>query len=232
MRKSSRDSRSSVARERSSPGARRARAASSIVAALLGASGCRESERPGFIADPDGQDAPRTLSGSFRAPSDGDAGAGGASSESASDGGTLGAAGSGAAGAAAGGGASGPATLQQIYEGSCDGSTVQWGFFTYEATTPGDSSIAFRMRTAPVEAGLAAAKYLDLLTASAALGTERCSFTGPAPCPVDVYAALDGAPLAHHPFAQIEVLLTPDGADGRLPTVEEWQLTFSCTFNQ
>jgi hypothetical protein len=109
---------------------------------------------------------------------------------------------------------------------------VQWGFFTFEAATPSDSSILFRLRTAAAEAELANGVFLDLLTASAARGTDRCGFTGPAPCPIDLYVVLGGAPLAHHPFAQLEVLLSPASSDGRMPAVEEWHLTYSCTFNQ
>jgi hypothetical protein len=190
--------------------------------------GCTERERPGMIADPQGDDAERAVSGSFRAPS---AGTGGGS-QPGSDGGIVdsgpGAAGAGGAGSTA----SGPVTLHQIYEGTCEEATVQWGFFTFDAATPSDSSILFRLRTAAAEAELANAVFLDLLTASAARGTDRCGFTGPAPCPIDLYVVLGGAPLAHHPFAQLEVLLSPANADGRMPEVDEWQLTYSCTFNQ
>lgn len=207
---------------------------------LAAGAGCSERERPGFIADPQGGGDQRTVSGSFRAPAaGGSAGQAGAASAPTSDGGTARPSGSGGegAGVAGSGGegsdaASAPLALQQNYEGTCDGSTVQWGFFTYDAATPGDSSIGFRVRTAPTEAELENATYIELVTASTALRTAQCSFTGPAPCPIDLYDALDGPPLAHHPFAQLQVLLSPDSADGRMPAVEEWQLTFSCTFNQ
>jgi hypothetical protein len=126
----------------------------------------------------------------------------------------------------------GRVTLRQTYEAICDGATVQWGFFTYRATTPGDSSIRFRVRTAPKEAQLPAAAFLELTTASAALGTDRCAFTGPAPCPIDMFERLGGAPLVHHPLSELEVLLNPASADGRLPKVDQWQLNYSCTFNQ
>jgi hypothetical protein len=126
----------------------------------------------------------------------------------------------------------GPVTLRQTYEAICDGATVQWGFFTYRATTPGDSSVGFRVRTAPREAQLRAADYFALATASAALGTERCAFTGPSPCPIDLFDLLGGAPLAHHPLSELEVVLNPASSDRRVPAVEQWQLNYSCTFNQ
>jgi hypothetical protein len=202
-----------------------ARMALRVSAAAL-ALGCSERERPGRIPDPRGDDAERALSGSFRTPG------GGGASQPDSDGGSVdsgaGTAGVGGAGSAG----SGPVRLQQTYEGTCEEATVQWGFFTFEAATPSDSSILFRLRTAAAEAELANGVFLDLLTASAARGTDRCGFTGPAPCPIDLYVVLGGAPLAHHPFAQLEVLLSPASSDGRMPAVEEWQLTYSCTFNQ
>jgi len=202
-----------------------ARTALGVSAGAL-AFACTERERPGMIADPQGDDSERVVSGSFTAPRPGSSGAGG--SPSLSDGGIADPAGAGGVGSTG----SGPVTQQQSYVGSCDGATVQWGFFTFDADTPSDSSIRFRLRMAAVEAELASAVFLDLLTASAARGTDRCGFTGPAPCPIDLYVVLGGAPLAHHPFAQLEVLLTPASADGRMPVVDDWQLTYSCTFNQ
>jgi hypothetical protein len=197
-----------------------------VVVVVVVAFGCSERERPAPIADPRGDDGERAVSGSFRAPGSG----GGAST--ARDAGSTDA---GASSAGIGGAAStesGPLTLQQTYRGTCEGASVQWGFFTFDAATPSDSSVLFRLRTAAAEAELARASFVDLLTASAALGTERCAFTGPAPCPIDLYEVLDGAPLAHHPFAQLQVLLRPASDDGRMPAVQEWQLTYSCTFNQ
>lgn len=208
-------------------------AARTAIGACALALACAERERPERLADPQGDDAERAVSGSFRAPSS-DAAGGAGGTPSAIDGGRGSVEpGAGRAGAAdAGAALSSPLTLQQTYEGTCEGSTVQWGFLTFRAATPSDSSILFRVRTAASEAELPRAGFFDLVTASAALGTDHCGFTGPAPCPIDLYELLGGAPLAHHPFAQLEVLLSPASADGRLPAVEEWQLTYSCTFNQ
>jgi hypothetical protein len=223
-------------------GAWRARGASASLrdAAIMASvaavvSSCAERERPGMIADLQIEAAEGTVSGSFRAPagpsgsapgSSGDVA--GAGAEGQVDGGVADSTDAGAASATT----QGSVTLEQSYQGTCEGSTVQWGFFTYRTQTPGDSSIGFRVRTAPTEVALAHETYRDLITASVALGTVRCNFTGPARCPLDLYELLGGAPLAHHPFAQLEVLFNPDSEDGRMPSVEEWQLTFSCTFNQ
>lgn len=197
--------------------------------------GCAQNERPGPLADvPGGQMEARVLTGSI--------GTLAADAGSAPGAGTGG--GSGATGAASGAGASSSGTtveetesggllLHQIYQGTCDPpSLVQWGFFTYRALTPGDSSIGFAVRSAPTEAELGNATSFELLTASTALGTARCGFTGPAPCPLDLFVVLGGAPLVHHPIAELAVLLTPASGDGAMPSVEQWSLNYSCTFNQ
>lgn len=167
-----------------------------------------------------------------------DAGATAASSTGA---GSTGAGSTGAGSAGAAGAASGsapaetsdhPITARETYAAVCEDSTVQWGFFIYRATTPGDSSIRMRVRTAPTEDQLQSATFLELANASTVLGTALCSFTGPAPCPIDLFDRLGGAPLAHHPLSELEIVLTPSSTDQRLPTVEEWQLDYSCTFNQ
>jgi hypothetical protein len=122
-----------------------------------------------------------------------------------------------------------PVTSSETYHGECeDPAVVQWGFLTYEATTPGDSEVAFRIRSAPTNDALGRARFRDLIRASSALGTRRCEVTGPAPCPVDLFVALDGAPLVHYPFAELELVLEPSSLDGAMPSVQEWKLTYSC----
>jgi hypothetical protein len=212
-----------------SSGRSRTLAARVAVVASAGALalGCGDRERPTPIADPRGEEGSRAVSGSFRAP--GASGAGSASAGADDAGAAV--SGSGASGAG-GAATAGPTALQQTYEGTCEDANVQWGFFTFEAETPGDSSVLFRLRTAASEAALESSSFVDLVTASALFGTERCGFTGPAPCPIDLYEMLGGAPLAHEPFAQLHVLLSQASGDGRMPAVEAWQLTYSCTFNQ
>ncbi|HKO92426.1 MAG TPA: C-type lectin domain-containing protein [Polyangiaceae bacterium] len=125
--------------------------------------------------------------------------------------------------------------LSETYESECaDDTRVQWGFFTYDTTTPSDSNVRFRIRTANTEAGLATATWVDLATAHASPNTQRCSMAGPAPCPIDLYNVLGGgsAPAVHHNFAQVDVTLTPS-SDGTEPaSVQGWQLNYSCPFAQ
>lgn len=202
-----------------------------VAVAAAFALGCSQSERPDPLADPRAEDGQRAVSGSFPAPGAGANGGAGGAPAPAGDAGTADA-GAGASGTGGASSGSGPTALQQTYEGTCEDGTVQWGFFTFEAATPGDSSVLFRLRTAAAEAELASGTFIDLVTASAAFGTERCGFTGPAPCPIDLYEVLGGAPLAHQAFAQLQVLLSPANGAGLLPAVETWQLTYSCTLNQ
>jgi hypothetical protein len=125
--------------------------------------------------------------------------------------------------------------LTETYASECaDDTRVQWGFFTYDSTTPGDSSVRFRIRTANTEAALATAPWIDLATAQASPNTQRCTMGGPAPCPIDLYNVLGGAsaPAVHHNLAQVDVTLTPS-SDGTKPSsVQGWQLNYSCPFAQ
>lgn len=123
--------------------------------------------------------------------------------------------------------------LIESYESECsEDTTVQWSFFTYNTTTPGDSNVNFRLRSAQTEAELEAAVWMDLATAQASPDTQICAMAGPAPCPVDLYSVLGGSPAAHHPFVQVEVQLNPT-SDGSLPsTIQGWQLSYSCPFDQ
>jgi hypothetical protein len=194
--------------------------------------GCAQNERPDPLADAPGADTARVLTGSIGAPA-ADAGAG------AGPGGVGGGSTAGASGGSPSSGtsveqtASGALLVHQVYEATCaPPSVVQWGFFTYRALTPGDSSIAFSVRSAATEAELGDAQSFELLTASTALGTARCAITGPEPCPLDLFVVLGGAPLVHHPVAELEVVLSPASGDGTMPSVEQWRLNYSCTFNQ
>lgn len=208
-----------------------------LIAVAAGAPGCGTEERPGPIAEPPSELPRHQLNAD---PFDSttltarDAGVG-LLDGSAPQG--CGSAGVGAAGAPTLGTDCGLATdanvLIKAYGSECpNGSQVQWGFLTYEATTPGDSEVSFRMRTAPTEVELGRAQWVELIVARASERTQVCSFFGPAPCPVDLYVMLGGAPLAHQELAEIAVVLTPSGDASEVPDVLDWQLNYSCTFNQ
>jgi hypothetical protein len=192
----------------STSGGRITRAFVLIASAALG---CREEERPAPPAGAPLENARRVSSGRFERELD-----------------------AGASGAAADAGDRGAEAVRstEIYHGECDApGVVQWGFLTFVTSTPGDSSIVFRLRSAPSVDALESADFIELITASSALGTRRCSVTGPAPCPIDLYDVLGGPPLAHQPYSELEITFHPS-ADGAMPSIDDWLLNYSCTFNQ
>jgi hypothetical protein len=122
----------------------------------------------------------------------------------------------------------GPSTTTVLYEGVCPaGTKAQWGFFTYDTTTPATSNVTFRARTAQTQAGLASATYIDLPTAqSTPTDTQVCALSGPAPdCPVDLYNTF-GSPDNKFPWLELEIGLNP--VTGGYCTVNDWQITYSC----
>lgn len=122
-----------------------------------------------------------------------------------------------------------PVTVTEVYEATCEaGTSPLWKFFSYDTITPRDSRVVFRARTAPTEAELAASGYLDLATAAADPDTQVCALSGPAPCPINVFAALGGRPTATQRFLELEATLTPTSDRRSGPTFNEWQLTYSC----
>jgi hypothetical protein len=124
--------------------------------------------------------------------------------------------------------------MVERYESECNEDTrVQWGFFTYNATTPGDSNVQFRIRMAETEAGLATATWIPLASAQASPDTQVCGFGGPGPvCPIDLYAVLGPSNVEHHPFAEVEVTLNPSSDGAQASTIQGWQLNYSCPFSQ
>ena len=193
-----------------SAGSRRV-VALTVVLSASGGLGCREEERPAPPEEVPLESARRVSSRTVRRVTD--AGA----PDVAADAGDRGAQ---------------AVRSSEIYHGECEEpGIVQWGFLTFVASTPGDSSIVFRLRSAPSVAALESAHFIELITASTALGTRRCTVSGPAPCPIDLFDVLGGAPLVHHPYAELEVTLNPS-LDGAMPSADEWLLNYSCTFNQ
>ncbi|MBI3205989.1 MAG: VWA domain-containing protein [Myxococcales bacterium] len=121
----------------------------------------------------------------------------------------------------------GPVTVTLDHQGQCPpGSKPVWNFFSYDTTTPNTSTVTFRVRTADTQAGLSSAGWHNLAVAqSVPTDTQVCPLTGPAPCPIDAFAAL-GFPDQKRAWAQLEMALVPGG--GGIPTVNTFNLTYSC----
>jgi hypothetical protein len=117
----------------------------------------------------------------------------------------------------------------EIYESDCPPGTVpQWGFFAYDTTTPGDSSIEFRVATSPDGVTYDPLPGTATKVASAALGTEICAMGGPAPCPVDLFEELNGLPNAHDKYLKLATKIFPTSDQNQTPTVNNWEVTYSC----
>ena len=128
-----------------------------------------------------------------------------------------------------------PTTYSQTYQAECPaGAKVQWGFLRWDATTPSDTNVVFTARTADALVDLPMALSSTLGTAHAApIDTQACTMTGPAPeCPVDLYADLGGLPNARHDYLELTMTLNPS-SDGQLaPTINNWEITYSCPFSE
>jgi hypothetical protein len=120
-------------------------------------------------------------------------------------------------------------TTSEVYEATCTapGQKPQWGFLTYSATTPLDSSVEFRVRAATTEAGLDLAKSQLVATAhSTPTDTQLCSLSGPKGCPIDLYALLGDA--AGYPFLQLDLTVNPSSNQSLTPMLDDWKVSYSC----
>jgi hypothetical protein len=117
----------------------------------------------------------------------------------------------------------------EVYEAVCDedGHKPQWGYLTYAATTPLDSSVEFWVRAATTEAGLANAMPKLVATAHASpTDTQVCTLAGPQGCPIDLYASLGD--FAGAPFMQLDFTLNPSSNKSSTPMLEDWKVSYSC----
>jgi hypothetical protein len=127
-----------------------------------------------------------------------------------------------------------PLVVKQQYEGLCaPGEKVQWGFLTWDGTAPsnasGSSAILIQAHAAELAANLKptcsdCVTLGDVPVSAPAI----CTVSGPAPCPIDVYAALGGMTVGMSSFVELVFTLqaTPDSS--LLPTLTDWKLTYSC----
>ncbi|HMJ15517.1 MAG TPA: lectin-like protein, partial [Polyangiaceae bacterium] len=121
-----------------------------------------------------------------------------------------------------------PNAYRQLYDGVCPaGGKTQWSFLAYDTTTPLDSSVRFRARTADTQAALAAATFVDLAVARGSPDTQRCAMSGPLPCPIDLFAKL-GADDAKLRYFELEAAVIPATDQRTTSTLNTWQITYSC----
>ncbi len=122
-----------------------------------------------------------------------------------------------------------PVTYTQTYQATCPSGTLpQWGYLAYDSTTPSDSNILFQVRTAADQPSLTSASYVSAATAQASpVNTQVCPMSGPSPCPVDLYSKL-GKFNAINQYLELQITLNPTSDGSQAPTVNNWQITYSC----
>jgi hypothetical protein len=119
-----------------------------------------------------------------------------------------------------------PATYTQQYEATCpSGKAVHWGYFAYDTITPSTSNVAFKVRTGDTLTSFGATK--TLATATLSPNTQVCAMGGPAPCPKNIGSIL-GLPDASKRYLELIVNLNPSDDATLVPTVNDWQITYSC----
>jgi hypothetical protein len=126
----------------------------------------------------------------------------------------------------------------ETYESKCPiGTKVQWGFMTYDSIEPPGTKTEIKIRVADDMAEFAllppmagAPAYYDLATAS--LGppdTQQCLLVGgPAICSIDLFNKLGGLPAAGYDNLELTFRMFSNIAHSQTPTINGWQITYSC----
>jgi hypothetical protein len=121
----------------------------------------------------------------------------------------------------------------QTYEGACGYQRgVQWADLAFSATIPSDSEITWKVAAAADPADLpddaSDSGWIELGTSTS--GDEDC-FVGSG-CELDLFAALGGLPAARLEHLAILITLVPSSDETAAPTVHDWNVSYSCPFNQ
>ena len=98
-----------------------------------------------------------------------------------------------------------------------------WHFFDFQTHTPADSSLLFRARSATTEAGLDAAKSVDLATVT---GPDITIWTG-----VDVDAKLASIGQKSQRFLRLSTTFT-NATDGTPPVLVAFRVQYDCVLGQ
>ncbi len=120
-------------------------------------------------------------------------------------------------------------TMSEVYEAECDSDeTPQWAFLFYDTTVPNgsDAQVTFEVRAARSEADLENGVFVE--AAVATVSAQDCAKNAPVAgtCPVDLYDTL-GSLDAKERFLELQVTVTP-GSDDSTPSVQDWEITYSC----
>ena len=119
----------------------------------------------------------------------------------------------------------------EIYKSSCeDGLTPQWGFLSWDAETPKDTEISFRVKTAKSQAELSSAAWRSISVKSTG-SNQDCSISGPSPCPVDLYIVLDKID-SQKQVLELEVTFKVSPDNKKSPILNAWEISYSCKEEQ
>ncbi len=117
----------------------------------------------------------------------------------------------------------------QTYEASCPpGTSVQWGYLSWDVEAPSSSHADFRARSAKTSSDLKNASWHDLGSArSLPTDTQQCKMTGPKPCPIDMTNKLlsDAYGRQH---LELHTKLYPNKKKNKAPLIKNWHITYSC----
>ena len=121
-------------------------------------------------------------------------------------------------------GADAAAVFTRDFEGICaQGKVAVWRFFDFQTHTPGDSSLVFRVRSATTQAGLDAAKSVELATVT---GPDITAWTG-----VDVDTKLATIGQKSQRFLRLSVTFT-SATDGTPPVLVHFRQQYDCVLGQ
>lgn len=116
------------------------------------------------------------------------------------------------------------------YEGDCSGyptgSSAFWDFLSYDTTIPGDATVEFAVSVSNIsEMDAEMGPWTTVATATSA---NPDALPG---APVDIRAALSVAE-AQAPYAALRIRINPTSNGANSPAVDDWDLQYSCEFNE
>ncbi len=126
-------------------------------------------------------------------------------------------------------------SVLNTYTGTCGTDRgVQWSYLTYSATIPSDAEVQFRFASASTAAGLPTTTdptNSAWSTAVVRTSTQASCTSTADPCAVSIYDALGQLPNAQLQYLAVLITLVPS-SDNQGPQVNNWDITYSCPFNQ
>lgn len=128
-----------------------------------------------------------------------------------------------------------PLVVAYEYEATCPAdSSPRWAVLAWNTETPGSSFIQFEGRVARSSAELTSGLFVPLALAQASpVNTQVCPpLSAQADCPADLTAKLwPGRVPSNQPtFLELRATLQPVGLD--LPTLRDWEVRYSCVYDQ